>query len=197
VPDAASRLTPHRELRSRALPQGESGERAAPLNPTHAQPLPRRGTRPAPVKQRSHVSRKTPHDVGPPKGDGAPGSANLWRPYPRAGYGGRLTARHIRFGAHPRYALLERKRATRSKRMFICGGYGGGPRFSVFVGSRPHGPVERANTSQPAPLAGTRNGPGGSPAAARVLVCERQARGRRTPSRNHDASRERPFKWTR
>src|SRR5665648_100670 len=45
-------------------------------------------------------------------------------------------------------------------------------------------------------LAGTPSGPGGSSDAVRVSRCE-ETRRRRTPSRNHNASRERPFKWTR
>jgi hypothetical protein len=71
--------------------------------------------------------------------------------------------------------------------MLFCGGYGGGPRFN------PGLPVRDLTASSWRGLVVV---PGGAPMPPECFTaCE--ARGRRTPSRRHDASRERPFKWTR
>ena len=71
--------------------------------------------------------------------------------------------------------------------MLICGVLSApGPAFDWPCRARARGQV----VSQL--LTGTRNGPGGSPDAARVPSLRSQARGRRTPSRLTNASRNAP-----
>ena len=62
----------------------------------------------------------------PPEGDGAPKDANLWRPHPLPDTAG-------------------------ASRRANHGGYGSGPRFSLFVALSAFGLLERENNSQPAP----------------------------------------------
>ena len=71
-------------------------------------------------------------------------------------------------------------------------------RFAALVGGGPRfipDQVESETSSQL--LAGSRNGPGRSPGAARVPDLRSQARGRHTSSRCHERLAMAPLKWTR
>jgi hypothetical protein len=100
--------------------------------------------------------------------------------------GGRLSARHMR-SRFVRYRASRYLSAWRSfgelRAHVICGVLNTAPGLAL-VRSVAHSRADRAFSQL---LAGTRSGPGRSPAAPECLDAI-EARGRRTPSRDQDAS---------
>jgi hypothetical protein len=140
--------------------------------------FPRRGCRPGYTK------------VSPPKGSGAPKSANLWCPRSLRDRGGRLSARRMRrffrytpgraFAASVPLSILSSRWGSFSPRRAPSG-----------KGDRKRLAIDLTVVSQL--LAGTLSGPGRSPGAARVPDPRDQTRGRRTPSRLNDRLAMAPF----
>ena len=120
---------------------------------------------------------------------------NLWCPHPlpdTAGASRRATCAQV--GQRPVAHAISRRLV------------GGGPRFlgrhalARSLGAQQRAQVGRRPVAHEQVTASSWRGlvvvPGGAPMPPECFTaCE--ARGRRTPSRRHDASRERPFKWTR
>src|SRR5665648_159403 len=115
------------------------------------------------------------------EGGGAERRKSLWCPYPLPDTAG--ASRRANKRSRCEAVAHKRTRHACAKRMRFAASY----RRRTPLQSRTVCPGSNCQL-----LAGTPNGPGGSSDAARVLHCD-EARRRRTPSRNHDASRERPF----